>query len=192
MQIMIGRTACRLALTVLASGLASYVSAAGFKELMNEEYRFSVDVPADMVSCEVASGGHLHGFSILLDPRREGCASKAPQPYIGFFGDYNVLESRSSKAAMRLLCDEKNNKQYPVHGVLLAFPGYESTVCEKDDAGGWVDVFVTAQKGNWPDAPSLNPYIPYINYTAELHTTRIRFVADVKKFKELLGNFSLR
>jgi hypothetical protein len=176
---------------VLVSGLAFNVSAAEFKELRNEEFRFSVNVPSDMVSCESASGGHRHGFGILLDPPGGGCDSKEPQSYIGFFGDYNVLESRSPKEAMRLLCVAKSTKSRSLHRLSLAFSGHKSAACEKDAGGGWVNVFVTAQADRWPDDPNRQPGMPYINYTAELHTTQARFAADLKTFKGMLARVSL-
>jgi len=188
MQIVLNRANRRKALTVLVLGIVFNISAEELNEIRSEEFRFAVAVPSNMVSCKEASGDHVHGVSLLLDSTSEKCNSSKLQPYIGFFGDYNVLESDSPKDAIRLLCKTGRIRSSMVRGAALAFPGHRSAVCVRNNEGGWVSVFVVAQAGTWPDDTGQRSNTAYINYTAELRTTQARFNVDLRVFKHVLSN----
>jgi hypothetical protein len=153
--------------------------------IVNDEYKFSAGIPITMISCEAASGNHPHGFTILLHPEKQGCSSSTPQPYVGLFGDYNVLYAKTPVQSLRFLCSPS---QVLESGELhsLAFPGHASAACRKNEENGWVDVFVVAQAGSWPDETGKSD-APYINYTAQLHTRAAVLTRDLKIFKRILA-----
>lgn len=161
------------------------------KRLENREFGFSAKVPPGAVSCVVRNpgGGHRHGFSILLNPDARGCESSRKQSYIGLYGDYNVLNYKTPVPWLRLLCPHAQRSSETKDVLRLAFPANESVACEKKEKDGWIDVFIVAQAGKWPDARTSN--IPYITYTAQLHTRRARFREDMRTFKRFLAGVKI-
>lgn len=150
--------------------------------LANSEYRFSVDIPPDAIGCTEGK----HGFSILLHPTAGGCESSLPKAYVGVFGDYNSAFRGTPSEVLRDLCPQgavpaaKSDLQ-------VSFPGRLSAVCRKDASDGWIDVFVATQAGSWPNGFGLHRRIPYIDYTAQLHTRTSTFEKDMKTFRQVLS-----
>jgi len=171
----------------LAVGLPLDAGAAAWQQLQNKEYGFSVTIPGRAISCEEASGGHPDGFSVLLNPTSQGCRSRVPQPYVGLFGEYNVIYDDSPAKAMSRLCQPEQSGLSVAKSPGLAFPGHISTACEKHAKSGWIDLFVVAQAGQWPPGGDEKPGTPYINYIAQLHTTPKRLAEDLKTFKKILA-----
>jgi hypothetical protein len=176
---------------LLTSMLVADVSAAAWQQLHNEEYRFGVTIPSNAISCEEATGGHPTGFSVLLNPTNQGCKSRVPQPYIGVFGEYNVLYDRSPPQAMGRLCEPERSRSHATESPALAFPGHPSAVCEEHESAGWINVFVVAQAGQWPPGGDEKPGTPYINYVAQLHTTPERLTEDLKEFEKTLATVQI-
>jgi hypothetical protein len=154
----------------------------------SDEFEFSVGVPAAMVSCVAASGTHPHGVAILLRPGKQSCRASAPRPFVGLYGDYNVLFDQAPAQALNLLCPRSQGTA-PRELENLAFPGHASAVCRSNDRNGWVFVFVVTQAGSWPDKEP--PSVPYINYTADLHTTPVRLAGDLETFKKILATVNI-
>lgn len=175
---------------MLCAGLVATANANGSHPIENKEFGFILKVPSGEVICTEGSGGHHHGFSFLLQPNRRGCKSSIPQRYVGIYGDYNVLNFRSPDQWLHILCQQKQPSLEPKVLVHLTFPQRKSAACIKHDKNGWVDVFVTAQAGRWPGNDS-SSQTPYINYTAQLHTTSARFNEDMKKFREILSGVEI-
>jgi len=50
-------------------------------------------------------------------------------------------------------------------------------------------VFVVTQAGSWPDKEKSD--VPYINYTAQLHTRPARLAGDLKAFKKILATVNI-
>lgn len=161
------------------------------KRLENREFGFSARVPPGAVSCVARNpgGGHRHGFSFLLNSASQGCNSSRKQPYVGVYGNYNILNYKTPMPWLRLLCPQAQRSSKTKDVLRLAFPANESVACEKKEKDGWIDVFVVAQAGKWPDARTSN--IPYITYTAQLHTRRARFREDMRTFKRFLAEVKI-
>src|SRR6185437_8661665 len=154
----------------------------------NREYRFSAIAPTGTVTCMEGSGGHLHGFSIMLDPPKEGCQGSPPQPYIGLFGDYNAAEAKTPAHYLSHLCPLQH-PSFPVpKKTSLVFPGHDSMACQSTDKNGWIDVFVVTMASKWPDAKDnpTEPDVPYMLYTAQLHTNPARRTRDLVTFRNVL------
>jgi hypothetical protein len=92
------RTMCLLALGCLLALAADATKLP--RILVNPEYGFSVEVPSGAVGCTEG----LHGFSILLHPRIGDCGSRAPQDYVGVYGDYNTAFYTKPADVLRALC----------------------------------------------------------------------------------------
>lgn len=189
MPIACGRHLRRVTFVLLAFWISLDVSAAGSRQLRNDEFRFSVTIPSSAVSCDEATGGHPDGFSILLEPMNQGCQSRVPQPYVGLFANYNVIYAKTAAAAIRGLCPSLRSKSPAINSSALAYPGHPSAVCDKKEDNGWIDVFVVAQAGRWPDRPKSN--MPYVNYTAQLHTTPERLTKDLTAFEQILAGVKI-
>lgn len=180
---------CRCAAVALLWLLLAVEAIAGASSrVVNREFKFSASVPIAMVSCEAATGSHPHGFTILLRPGKQGCSSSTPQPYVGLFGDYNVLYAADPAQALSLLCP-RSQSAVPRELQNLTFSGRASAVCGRNDRSGWIDVFVVTQAGSWPDKEK--PDVPYINYTAQLHTRATRIAADLEAFKKILASVNI-
>jgi hypothetical protein len=152
----------------------------------NEEYGFRLHVPTGLIACIEASGEHPHGFSILLRADKQGCMSRIRQPYMGVFGDYNVLFDANPSQSLRRLCPQRGIATAPDSGLHLAFSAHASAVCHKDEKDGWIDIFITTQGGKWPDHGSAATG-PYINYTAQLHTNAARLTTDLVTFRQFIS-----
>jgi hypothetical protein len=184
----LARNPQRAAAEMLWSLLAVEASAGASSKVVNDEFKFSVSVPAAMVSCEAASGTHPHGFTILLRPGKQGCSASTPQPYVGLFGDYNVLYAQAPAQTLNLLCPPSQGTA-PGELENLAFPGHASALCRRNDRKGWVDLFVVTQAGSWPDKEP--PDVPFINYTAQLHTRPARLAGDLEASKKILATVNI-
>lgn len=178
---------CATVVTFLVA-LAAEANAGPLPRVANEEFKFSAGTLASTIGCEEASGSHPHGFTILLRPEKRGCSSSTPQPYVGLFGDYNVLYAETPAQALSLLCPRSEG---PESSELrnLSFPGHVSATCQKNEPDGWIEIFVATQAGSWPDKQT--PNIPYINYTAQLHTRPARLAGDLEAFKKILTSVNI-
>ena len=186
---MIGKNARCGILGFVCVVFALAANAGAQTRLENKEFRFSVRAPVGTVSCEEASGGHRHGFSFLLNPTPRGCKSSRKQPYIGLYGDYNVLNYKTPARSLRLLCPQSQRSSEPKDVLRLTFPGHASAACEKEEENGWIDVFVAALAGKWPDAGTSKA--PYINYTAQLHTKRAKLRENMRTFRKVLAGVKI-
>jgi hypothetical protein len=169
------------ALGVVAVAVASGGSALRVK---NSEFDISAELPAGAVMCREA-----HGFSFLMKPRPERCKSAVAQPYMAFFGDYNVIGYTTPRQSLSTLCAKEGDKiGEAVSG--LSFPRHLSASCEQRKADGWINIFVQALGGKWPDEKSQSGKA-YIIYTAQLHTQRGRLKQDIEKFRRALETVEL-
>lgn len=177
---MLRRVALQCALAVLCVAAVAAASGNSFQRVQNKEFGLSAELPVGAVMCR-----ERHGFSFLLTPHLKRCKSRAPQPYIAFFGDYNVLGYTAPRQSLSNLCPKKGVK---VEGAVsdLSFPGRVSASCEQGEKHGWIDVFVQALGGKWPDEKSQSSGGAYIVYTAQLHTSRNRLEKDIVTFRRVL------
>ncbi len=182
---------CRWVLfLMLYAGLVATATANGSQRIENKEFKFTLRVPVGAVICTEASDGHRHGFSILLQPNPQGCKSSIPQPYVGIYGDYNVLNFGTPEQWLHILCQQNQPSLESKDLTSLTFPQHTSASCKRRGKDSWIDVFVTAQAGRWPGNGS-SSRTPYINYTAQLHTNSARFGEDMKKFREILAGVNI-
>ncbi len=124
-----------------------------------------------------------------MNPHPRGCNSRRKQAFVGVYGDYNVLDSKTPMWWLRTVCPQAQRNSEPKDILRLAFPAHESATCETKEKDGWIAVFVVAPAGRWPDTKTSR--IPSIIYTAELHTKRARFEEDMRTFKRFLAGVKI-
>ena len=175
-----------IALPFLCTAVSNAATQDPGQWIENQEYRFRLHVPLGLAVCTESSGGHPHGFSILLHADTLNCMSRAAQPYMAVFGDYNVLFSPNPSQSLQLLCPHNLITEAASSDLHLAFTAHASAVCRKKDKDGWIDIFVATQGGKWPDDGSEETG-PFINYTAWLHSSPAELDKNLEMFRRFLS-----
>lgn len=186
----------RIIVTVLAwiFGLCSVALSDDGNRVENKEFGFSVVVPDGALSCVWSSGGHPHGFSVFLYPDKLGCQTKNPQPYVGIFGNYNVLFYMTPMQSLTLLCSIDTISEASSNTLNVSFQNRLSAVCREDEKNGWINIYVAAQSQICPDnksAANSKMKEPCIDYTAHLHTRPETFAEDLEIFRAILTTVHL-
>lgn len=181
---MLRRISLQGVLAVLCVASVTAASSNSLPRVQNKEFGLSAELPGGAVMCREG-----HGFSFLLTPHLKRCKSRVPQPYIAFFGDYNVLGYTTPGQSLSNLCPKKGGKVEKAVGD-LSFPGRGSVACELREKRGWIDFYVQTLGGKWPDEKSRSGGA-YIVYTAQLHTRRNRVKKDIETFRRILETVEL-
>jgi hypothetical protein len=161
------------------------------KRYSNEEYGFSVELPARAPICRSGPPEHDGGVSIFLDSGPDGCNDLLSRPFIGIYASYNAMLASDAEDVLRMRAESTEGERHDAPKA-LGVAGLPAASGRWDRADGWIVIRVVAQGGDWPDGgKTAHENVPYINYTVMLRTTRERLEHDLERFRSILRDVQI-
>lgn len=180
-------------LSVILVGCAGNVSAQSTQRLVNSEFKFSVEFPADISVCTATSGDHPHGFFFRFEGQKTDCRGanvNSSISSISIDAYFNTAFWRTLEEAAGTLCEDRGAYAAEIGAEVmndLTFKHRRSLACAVKRPDESIDVFVVTQAGEWPGLQDSSDLMtPYINFTASLHTTKANLSRDLQAFLGIL------
>jgi len=145
------------------------------------DYGIRATIPAGLPVCWGESATHVHGVGTVLFG--SDCENKNGGPAFNIWADGNT---EFYENPLYTLVDHPtcagSRPAWAEGDWANAIGGLKTAICRTERQSGEIEIALAAQAGKWPDDQVDSPYI---NYTVNFATTRIRLNRDV----EVLNTF---
>lgn len=152
----------------------------GAERYVNQEFGFSVPIPADRSTYGAEPGTHDTGIMIFLDHGPSDCGGRSKRPYVAVNGTYNAMDTRSPQQLASTFCGTAQ-PQRTSSGEFGSLSYLWPAMCEVHRGEGFVD-FILVRQGRVTAVGET----PKINYTVVIHVPSAELSGHMKSAKTIL------